>query len=129
VAAWAVYKAPGPLWACFLRIKARRGHQVIAVARKFAVLCWHLLTKETDYLWQRLALVVNIVRAMELPAGQPTKKDNKRSPAYAYNVKEVRNRKVEIAHQVEHACKQFLEHGQPCGPGKQCTGTALEERR
>src|SRR4051794_33525131 len=54
-AAWAAAKAPGPLHAFFVRIRARRGHQVaaVAVARKLAVLCWHLLTKETDYLWAR----------------------------------------------------------------------------
>ena len=34
---------------------ARRGHQIaaVAVARKFAVLCWHMLTKEQDYLSAR----------------------------------------------------------------------------
>src|SRR5689334_25107082 len=38
-AAWAASKAPGPLRAFFLRIRARRGHQVaaVAVARKLAV--------------------------------------------------------------------------------------------
>ena len=58
-AAWAAAKAPGPLRAFFLRIRARRGHQIaaVAVARKLAVLCWHLLTKETDYQWARPALV------------------------------------------------------------------------
>jgi transposase len=25
-----------------------------AVARKLTVLCWHMLTKETDYLWARV---------------------------------------------------------------------------
>jgi len=31
-AAWAAAKAPGPLRAFFLRIRARRGHQIAAVA-------------------------------------------------------------------------------------------------
>ncbi len=58
-AAWAAAKAPGPLHAFFVRIRARRGHQVAAVAtaRKMAVLVWHLLTKEADYPWARPALV------------------------------------------------------------------------
>ena len=58
-AAWAAAKAPGPLRSFFLRIRARRGHQVaaVAVARKLAVLCWHLLTKDADYQWARPALV------------------------------------------------------------------------
>jgi len=53
-AAWAAAKAPGPLRAFFLRIRARRGHQIaaVAVARKLAVLCWHLLTKCADYQWR-----------------------------------------------------------------------------
>src|SRR6185312_4696518 len=46
-AAWAAAKAPGPLHAFFVRIRARRGHQIaaVALARKLTVLCWHLLTK------------------------------------------------------------------------------------
>src|SRR5437899_1114931 len=54
-AAWAAAKAPGPLHAFFVRIRARRGHQIaaVAVARKLAVLCWHLLTKDVDYQWSR----------------------------------------------------------------------------
>lgn len=130
-AAWAASKAPGPLRAFFLRIRARRGHQVaaVAVARKLAVLCWHLLTKETDYLWQRPALVANKVRAMELQAGQPAKKGSKRGPAYAYNVKELRDREMEVARQAEHAYEQFVGHWQPRGPGKRRTGAASEERR
>lgn len=84
-AAWAAANAPGPLRAFFLRIRARRGHQIaaVAVARKLTVLCWHLLTKETDYLWARPALVANKLRSMELQAGMPAKKGNKRGPAYA----------------------------------------------
>src|SRR5438094_8378474 len=66
-AAWAAAKAPAPLRAFFLRIRARRGHQIaaVAVARKLAVLCWHLLTKDVDYQWSRPALVANKVRSME----------------------------------------------------------------
>jgi transposase len=60
-AAWAAAKAPGPFRAFFLRIRARRGHQIaaVAVARKLAVLCWHLLTKSADYQGARPALVAN----------------------------------------------------------------------
>ena len=102
-AAWAAAKAPGPLHAFFVRIRARRGHQVaaVAVARKLAVLCWHLLTKETDYLWARPALVAIKKRSMELQAGQPARKGNQRGPAYAYNVKELRNREMLVATQAE----------------------------
>jgi hypothetical protein len=65
-AAWAAAKAPGPLHAFFVRIRAKRGHQIaaVALARKLTVLCWHLLTKDVDYLWARPALVANKVRSM-----------------------------------------------------------------
>ena len=49
-AAWAAARAPGPLRAFFLRVRARRGQHVAAVAtaRKLAVVIWHLLTKRRE---------------------------------------------------------------------------------
>jgi len=40
-AAWAAAKTPGPLHAFFVRIRAKRGHQIaaVALARKLTVLC------------------------------------------------------------------------------------------
>ena len=55
------------------------------MARKLAVLCWHLLSKDADYQWARPALVASKIRAMQLQAGQPARKGNKRGAAYAYN--------------------------------------------
>ena len=53
-------------WLYLIRIRARRGHQIaaVAVARKLAVLCWHLLIKQSDYLWVRPALVANKKRGL-----------------------------------------------------------------
>ncbi len=81
-AAWAAAKAPGPLHAFFVRIRARRGHQVaaVAVARKLTVLCWHLLTKEKDYLWARPSLVAHKMRAMELQAGRAAEEGQQPRP-------------------------------------------------
>ena len=128
--AWAASKAPGPLRSFFLRIRARRGHQVaaVAVARKLAVLCWHLLIKDADYQWARPALVANKIRAMQLQAGQPARKGNKRGAAYAYNIKELRDREIDIARHAEHAYEQFVSRWQRRGPGKRRTGAANEER-
>lgn len=130
-AAWAAAKAPGPLRAFFLRIRHRRGHQVaaVAVARKLAVLCWHLLTKDTDYQWARPALVANKVRSMELQAGHPARKGNQRGAAYAYNVKALRDRETEVARHAEQAYEQFVRQRQPRGPGKRRTDAANEARR
>ena len=110
-AAWAVTKAPGPLHAFFVRIRARRGHQVaaVAVARKLAVLCWRVLTKDQDYLWARPGLVANKTRAMELQAGKPQKKGNRRGPAYAYNVKVLRDHEQQLARQAERNYARFVE--------------------
>jgi transposase len=129
-AAWAASKAPGPLRAFFLRVRARRGHQIaaVAVARKVAVLCWHMLTKEADYQWARPALVANKLRSMELQAGQPVRKGNKRGPAYAYNIKELRDREIELARHAEQAYEQFVSQWQRRGSRKQRTGAAGEER-
>ncbi|WP_245473695.1 hypothetical protein [Bradyrhizobium zhanjiangense] len=88
-----------------MRIRARRGHQVAAagVARKPTVLCWHLLTKDEDYLWARPALVANKTRAMQLQAGHRQQKGSRRGPAYAYNIKALRDREMLIAAQAERS--------------------------
>ena len=56
-AAWAAIKTPGPLRAFYQRVKARRGAQIaiVAVARKLAMLCWQLLTREqAEHAYRRL---------------------------------------------------------------------------
>jgi hypothetical protein len=79
-----------------------------SVARKLTVLCWHVLTKNQDYLWARPALVANKTRAMELQAGKPQKKGNQRGPAYAYNVKALRDQEQQLAHQAERNYAHFV---------------------
>jgi transposase len=101
----------------------------VAVARKLAVVCWHLLRKNADYHWARPALLAHKVRAMELQAGLPEKKGNKRGPAYAYNVKELRDREIEVARHAERAYERFVTGWQPRGPKTRRTGAAIEERR
>src|SRR4051794_10294386 len=66
-AAWAA-RAPGPLRAFFLRVRARRGQHVAAVAtaRKLAVLIWHLLRKGESYLWARPALPAQKGRDLQI---------------------------------------------------------------
>ncbi|GGJ57117.1 IS110 family transposase [Sphingopyxis bauzanensis] len=109
-AAWAAAKTPGPLHAFFVRIRAKRGHQIaaVALARKLTVLCWHLLTNQADYRWARPALIANKRRAMELKAGKPQAKGNKPGPAYAYNIKVLRDQEMEVARRAEQAYEQFV---------------------
>ena len=116
-AAWAAAKTPEPLRAFFVRIRVQRGHQVaaVAVARKLAVLCWHMLTKEEDYLRARPALVANKLRVLELLAGKPKKKGNRRGPAYAYNVKALRRQEMQLAEQAEKSYEHFVSQWQRTG--------------
>jgi transposase len=72
-AAWRAIRTPGPLRAFGERVRARRGAQIaaVAVARKLAVLCWHLLAREADYAFQRPSLTRQKTRRLELIAGAP----------------------------------------------------------
>ena len=114
-AAWAAAKAPGPLRGFFIRMRAKRGHQIaaVAVARKLAVLCWPMLTKGEDYRRARPSLVAHKRRQMELAAGKPQKKSNARGPAYAYNVKTLRNQEMAITERAQESYEHFVGAWQP----------------
>ena len=70
-AAWVACRAPGPLRAFGERIRAKRGTNVatVAVARKLAVLCWHLLVRNEDYAFKRPSLHREKIRRLELMTG------------------------------------------------------------
>jgi transposase len=50
-AAWVVVGQPGPLAAFFKKVSKRRGRNIaiVAVARKLAVIAWHILTNKEPY--------------------------------------------------------------------------------
>jgi len=123
-AAWAAAKAPGPLHAFFVRIRAKRGHQIaaVAVARKLAVLCWQLLTKEADYLWARPALVAKKIRDMELASGKPKEKGNTPGPAHDYNIKTLRNLEMKVAENAERAYEHLVGAWQTRRPKHEVRG-------
>lgn len=123
-AAWAAAKAPGPLRAFFIRIRAKRGHQIaaVAVARKLAALCWHMLTKQQDYEWARPSLVAHKLRSMELQAGRPQKKGNKRGASYAYHVKELRQQEASIAEAAEKNYERFVDAWRRRPPKEEARG-------
>jgi len=87
------------------------------------------LTKSSDYQWARPALVANKLRSMELQAGQPARKGNKRGAAYAYNIKELRDREIELARHAEQAYERFVSQWRQRGNSTRRTGAASEERR
>lgn len=129
-AAWAAARAPGPLRAFFLRIRARRGQHVAAVAtaRKLTVIIWHLLTKGESYVWARPSLHAKKLRDLELKAGHKAARGQK-GAAYAYNIKSHREEERRWVEQAETAYARFVTGWNPRGPKKVRTGTATEVRR
>ena len=119
-AAWAAARAPGPLRAFFLRVRARRGQHVAAVAtaRKLAVLIWHLLSKGESYVWARPALHARKLRDLELKAGYKTAR-GQRGAAHAYNIKSHRDQERRWVEQAEAAYARFVSGWNPRGP-KRC---------
>ena len=101
----------------------------VAVARKLTVLCWHLLTKGEDYLWARPALVANKTRAMELQAGQPQQKGNRRGATYAYNIKALRDQEMRVAEQAERSYEHFVGRWKPRRPKDQARGRLNSARQ
>jgi transposase len=71
-AAHSAVRSPGPLATAFARLRARRGGgiAIVAVARKLAVLVWHLLSKDEDYRDARPDLVHAKQRALDRLAGR-----------------------------------------------------------
>jgi transposase len=71
-AAWSAARGAGPLRAFALRVAARRGRNVatVAVARKLAVLAWHLLTRGEDYAFARPSIVARKRRRSSSPPGR-----------------------------------------------------------
>ena len=122
-AAWAAARAPGPLRAFFLRVRARRGQHVAAVAtaRKLAVLIWHLLTKGESYVWARPALHAKKLRDLELKAGHRATRGQK-GVAHAYNIKSHRQEERRWVEQAEMAYARFVAGWNPRGPKKATHG-------
>ena len=128
-AAWAAARAPGPLRAFFLRIRSRRGQHVAAVAtaRKLAVLVWHVLTKEQDYLWVRPALHATKLRRLELTAGHAPVR-GQRDSAYDYHIKATRDQERRRVQQAEKIYERFVAGWNRSGPRVR-TSAAKEERQ
>ena len=127
-AAWQAVRGPGPLRAFFQRISARRGPHVaaVAVARKLAVIIWHLLTRGEDYAWLRPALHAKKLRDLELRAGEPARR-GQRGAAYAYNLTRTRLEERRRVEQAEIAYRRLTEGWSRRGR-RVPTGAAKEER-
>lgn len=109
-AAWAAARSPGPLRAFYRKIAARRGKHIAAVAtaRKLAMIVWHMLIKEADYIWARPALMAKKLRSVELRAGLPAN-HAKRGSAYDYNIRSKRAEERQRVEAAEVAYADFTE--------------------
>jgi transposase len=109
-AAWQAVRAPGPLRAFYERVRGRRGTHVaaVAVARKIAVIVWHLLTRGEDYAWVRPALHAKKLRDLELRSGQPARR-GQRGAGYAYNLARSRRKERQRGERAEAAYKRFTQ--------------------
>ncbi len=81
-AAWQAVRGPGPLRAFYERIARCQGNHIaaVAVARKLAVIIWHMLTKDEDYAGVRPALHAKKLRKPRLrsaclPGGDSVARD------------------------------------------------------
>jgi len=101
-AALASVRQPGPLRAFYERLRGRRRTQiaVVAVARKLAVLAWHLLTHETDYRWASASLTDRKRRAIARRAGQP---------GLRLSAEPVSDRDLQVLLQAERAYRVLVE--------------------
>ncbi len=110
-AAFVAVSTAGPMRAFYERVRARRGSQIaiVAVARKLAVLFWHLLTREQDYAFQRPSLTRKKLRALELRAGaerHPGRRDLATNNSYSQRVH--RERERELSEQAEVAYRRLV---------------------
>ena len=110
-AAIVAVSTPGPLRAFYERVRARRGSQIaiVAVARKLAVLFWHLLTREQDYAFQRPSLTRKKLRGLELRAGaqrHPGRRDLATNSSYSRRAERARER--ELSQQAEVAYRRLV---------------------
>jgi transposase len=117
-AAFAASRTPGPLRAFYRRVKDRRGFQIatVAVARKLAVLCWHLVTKEQDYAFGRPSLTAHKRRKLELATGAVSRRGPIAGPSHDYFIKQLRDQEKELVAQAERAYEVVVAHWQPKRP-------------
>ena len=112
-AAWHAARTPGPLRAFHERIAARRGRNVatVAVARKLAVIAWHMLSRGEDYAFARPSLVREKIRELELATGAERRRA--RNPVASSRPREQHQLDKELAAQAELAYRRLVADWQP----------------
>ena len=115
----------GPLHAFFVRIRARRGHQIaaVAVARKLAVLCWHLLTKDDGLpLGAAGAGRQQDARAWNCrPASRRRRATSAARPTPTTS-RSCATRRCDVAEQAERSYEHFVDAWRPRSPKDEARG-------
>jgi transposase len=116
-AALLAIRTPGPMRAFHERVRARRGHQIatVAVARKLAVLFWHLLTRGEDYAYGSPTLTQKKIRQMELTAGAPSRKGHRNPNPTGLTEADRRQRERLINEHAELAYRRLVTDWQRTG--------------
>jgi len=127
-AAWQAVRSPGPLRAFYERIARGRGNHIaaVAVARKLAVIMWHMLTKDENYAGVPPAFHAKKLRDLELRAGMPARR-GQRGSGYEYNLTRTRLEEKRRAKQAETAYRRQVEGWTKRGR-RAPTDAAKEER-
>jgi transposase len=111
-AAWHATRAPGPLRAFHERIAARRGSNIatVAVARKLAVIAWHMLSRGEDYAFARPSLTREKLRRLELLTGANRQKGKRIGVGVT---KQQYRLDKQLAAQAELAYRRLVQDWQP----------------
>jgi transposase len=119
-AAWHAARTSGPLRAFHQRIAARRGSNIatVAVARKLAVIAWHMLSRGEDYAFARPSLTREKIRKLELATGAERQKGRRIG---VWGTKEQHQLDKQLAAQAELAYRRLVQDWQPAIKG---TGAA-----
>jgi len=121
-AAWHAARTTGPLSAFHERIAVRRGRNIatVAVARKLAVIAWHMLSRGEDYAFARPSLTREKIRKLELLTGAERRK-GKRNPVRIFATPAQHRLEKELAAQAESAYRRLAQDWQSAMKG---TGAA-----
>jgi len=121
-AAWHAARTTGPLRAFHERIAVRRGRNIatVAVARKLAVIAWHMLSRGEDYAFARPSLTREKIRKLELLTGAERRK-GKRNPVRIFATPAQHRLEKELAAQAESAYRRLAQDWQSAMKG---TGAA-----
>ncbi len=117
-AAWHAARTTGPLRIFHEPVAARRGRNVatVAVARKLAVIAWHMLSRGEDYDFTRPSLVREKLRKLELAIGAERRK-GKRNPVRVFATPAQHRLEKELAAQAEVAYRRLVQDWQPAMKG------------